>query len=489
MNGFAPSEAERALPEARGRCEPDPHLDALEAQITELAAHIHAATYRLLVLLAEFDRRLGWGHWGVRSCAHWLNWKCGIGLNAAREKVRVARSLEGLPLIAESFRKGQVSYSKVRAMTRVATPENEDYLLEIARHGTASHVERLVRHVGTVRRGLEARRANETQAARYLRFHEAEDGSMVLEARLPPEAGQLMKQALGAAAEALYVAGKDQDVSAVTSLSRSAYLPPDPWEALHGDKSPCDRPCGESEPIEARRADALTLMAETLLRHGPGTRSGGERHALVVHVDAPVLDETTEDGRASLEDGTPLPLESIRRLGCDAGFIRLLEDSEGMPLDVGRKTRTIPPAIHRALKLRDGGCRFPGCTARLFVEGHHIRHWADGGETSLANLVSLCRYHHRLVHEEGYAVEKTGRNAFAFTRPDGTAIHRVPEDLSENVTAETSDNDLEALNGESGLAIDSHTCESLWDGTVIDWGMAVDGVMARDGLLNLDIPP
>ena len=117
---------------------PSCSLDSLEHQITELAAHIHAANYRLLCLIAEFDRREGWCQWGILSCAHWLNWKCGIGLGAARDKVRVARSLESLLRISEAFRSGQVSYSKVRAMTRVATPENETYLLNIAHHGTAA---------------------------------------------------------------------------------------------------------------------------------------------------------------------------------------------------------------------------------------------------------------------------------------------------------------------------------------------------------------
>jgi len=117
---------------------PSCSLDSLEHQITELAAHIHAANYRLLCLIAEFDRREGWFQWGILSCAHWLNWKCGIGLGAARDKVRVARSLESLPNISEAFRSGQVSYSKVRAMTRVATVENETYLLNIAHHGTAA---------------------------------------------------------------------------------------------------------------------------------------------------------------------------------------------------------------------------------------------------------------------------------------------------------------------------------------------------------------
>jgi len=131
---------------------PYEHIESLGHQITELAAHIHAATYRLLVLIHEYDNFAGWEGPGMKSCAHWLNWKCGISLGAAREKVRVAHALAELPKISAAFRRGQVSYSKVRAMTRVADCDNEDYLLMIARHGTATHMERLVRQFRRVER-------------------------------------------------------------------------------------------------------------------------------------------------------------------------------------------------------------------------------------------------------------------------------------------------------------------------------------------------
>ena len=206
-------------------------LETLEHQITELAAHIHAANYRLLCLIAEFDRREGWFQWGILSCAHWLNWKCGIGLGAARDKVRVARNLGSLPNISEAFRTGQVSYSKVRAMTRVATPENEHYLLNIARHGTAAHVERLVCNYRKVQRIAERQRANTLHEERCVKFHHDTDGALVLEARLPPETGAIVLEALAAAGEAMYVRRRDLDAaeqvearrknSAESSLSES----------------------------------------------------------------------------------------------------------------------------------------------------------------------------------------------------------------------------------------------------------------------------
>ena len=201
---------------------PSPSLDALERQITELSANIHAATYRLLCLIAEFDRRKGWAQWGVLSCSHWLNWKCGIGVVAAREKLRVAHSLEALPAIAEAFRIGEVSYSKVRAMTRVATPENQDYLLQIARHGTASHVERLVGKYRRVQRDAEAQRANALHYNRYLRFRHAEDGALLIEARLAPEVGELVLKALAAAGEALYARRRSAEEAVKTESNVSA---------------------------------------------------------------------------------------------------------------------------------------------------------------------------------------------------------------------------------------------------------------------------
>ncbi|MGK7297043.1 MAG: DUF222 domain-containing protein, partial [Candidatus Wenzhouxiangella sp. M2_3B_020] len=190
-------------------------LHELESEITELAAHIHAATYRLLELIREFDEREGWGGPDLKSCAHWLNWKCGIGLGAAREKVRVAHALKDLPQISSAFRRGSISFSKVRAMTRVATPENEKTLLRIARHGTASHMERLVRQFRTVKR-IEALEAEEQRHdLRSLDWHVDDDGSYVFRGRLTPEQGERVVQAIESAMDEEYRERKD--VSAETS--------------------------------------------------------------------------------------------------------------------------------------------------------------------------------------------------------------------------------------------------------------------------------
>ena len=191
----------------------------------------------------------------------------------------------------------------------------------------------------------------------------------------------------------------------------------------------------------------------------------------------------TESGRRSeLEEGPFLATETARRLACDASIVPVVEDKDGMPLNVGRKTRSIPPAIQRALNSRDGGCVFPGCLSRHYVEGHHVKHWAHGGETSLENLLQLCHHHHRLVHEGGFHVQSSDANSFVFTRPDGRTVDPVPAMDSAQSTDATS---VERSNRECGLHIDADTGVTLWDGTIMDYHMAVDSLLACDDALIL----
>jgi Domain of unknown function (DUF222)/HNH endonuclease len=352
----------------------------LEAQITELVGHLNAANRRWLALIAEFDRRKGWHDGLTRTCAHWLNWKCGIDMGTAREKVRVAHALERLPSIGASMGRGELSYSKVRALTRVACPATEALLLNIALHGTAHHVETVVRQFRRVQEAAEMSREARQQANRRLTCSYDHDGSMVINARLPAEIGAVVISALDAAMSDFPLPRLGNDVSAETVAE--------------------DRPS-----TSARRADALGVLAESFLKNGPEALSGGERHHIVVHVDSESL-QARAAGRCELDDGPAIPVETARRLSCDASVVKILEDSEGEPLDVGRKTRTIPPSLRRALKSRDKGCVFPGCTHKRYVDGHHIHHWAEGGETKLSNLVSLCRTHHR-GHERHALARRT----------------------------------------------------------------------------------
>ena len=380
--------------------------DALEREITDLCAQINAASYRLLQLIAELDDTGPWGTWGLQSCAHWLNWRCGIGMNAAREKVRVAHALKSLPEISSAFASGRLSFSKVRALTRIADGTNEAELLELAQHATAAQVEKLVRAyrsvVGRADRLAEREQAGTRHAARELNYYHDDDGCLVIHARLPAEEGAVVLQALNAAMDAQRPEEDDDaanDVTAVTSKDENRFA--------------------------QRRADALTTMAETTLRHGPAALSSAERYQVVVHVTAETL-AAGEDGRCELECGQCLAPDTARRIACDGSLLRITDDAAGYPLDIGRKTRAVPPAIKRALRSRDGGCCFPGCTHDRFVDAHHIRHWANGGETSLDNLALLCRRHHRLVHEGGFGVERIAGGALRFTRPDGRVIAEHP---------------------------------------------------------------
>ena len=235
-----------------------------------------------------------------------LNFKCGFGMNSARERLRVAYALGDLPKISEKFSQGAISYSKVRAITRVADSSNDDYLLMIAHHGTAHHVERFVAQYRRAKKLQDAEFANDLHLKREVTYYYDHDGCLVMKARIPADQGELIVKALEMAIE-------ENDVTAETS----------------------------------------------------------------------------------------------RRIGCDCSTTILKEDEQGEPLSIGRRSRTIPPPMRRALKARDGGCRFPGCTNHKFVDGHHIIHWADDGETSLDNLVLLCRHHHHLVHEGGFDCKRS----------------------------------------------------------------------------------
>lgn len=418
-------------------------LERLEAEITELAANLWAATCRWLLLVGELDRREGWKSWGCRSCAEWLSWRCGVELGTAREQVRVGRTIAELPEIRAAFGAGELSYSKVRALTRVATPSTEGELVELARHATAAHLERIVRAYRAVRQREELESANERHARRYLRFDWDDDGSLVIRGRLSPEDGALLIAALEVARDEGRV--PDENVSAETSI-----------ELRH-----------------TSQADALVVLAETMLRGGSASGTGAPRAQVVVHVDAATLAHDRDGDRCELEDGPSLPPETIRRLGCDAGVVTMVDGAHGEALAVGRKTRSVPPSLRRALRTRDDGCRFPSCTQRRFVDAHHIRHWARGGETSLANLVLLCRHHHRLVHEGGYRVEPLSGD-LVFRRPDGGAVPATTRRV-------VSSADVVEQNRRRGIETGPHTCGALWRGEALDLGLAADALLCLDG--------
>ena len=384
-------------------------IDELDCGIRRLACHINAATYELLVLVRQFDERAGWLQWGLDSCAEWLHWRCDLSMSAAREKVRVAHALKTLPKIASSFSTGELSYSKVRPLTRVARSDNEESLLEFALNTTASRVEERCRELrcGTAESVSEANRAYANRSLRV--FRNAERGTMSITIELPLETGELLDKALD---RARYERAPARD----TSASQTPGFIDECWAAL--------------------QAVALVAIANAYLS-GNGEQSActSDNYLVTVHVDRSAL--VNGDGRSSL------PLESVKRLCCDGDAIVIVENEEGDPLNVGRKTRTVPTAIKRALQARDKSCVFPGCHHTRFVDAHHVEHWSAGGETSLDNLMLLCSHHHQLVHEVGFSIERDYQNRWFFKRPDGRAVpscgYRAQDTIDEGIDDDISE--------------------------------------------------
>jgi hypothetical protein len=372
----------------------------LGEEIAETAAMIDAATHRFLTQLREFDRIGGWETTGTQSCAHWLSWRVGMDLGAAREKVRVARALEGLPMIDGALRGGEISYSKVRAMTRVANAGNEEMLLTMARQTTGSQLEKICRLTRQVQAGESSPRDDEGR--RYVQSRATDVGMVSIQLRVhPDEAARVLRA----------------------------------WNEI-----------GEGNP-----ADGDVRAAEAALVGGAVVRPPIEA---VVHIDADTLAGHTDEG-----DG--ISAETSRCLLCDCSVVPMLE-REGDTIDVGRKTRTIPAALRRALEARDRTCRFPGCSNRRWLDGHHIQHWIEGGETNLANTILLCRFHHRFLHEhhfticDGHFFDSQGRQV----APQGARPRRECDRRWPGISAGSN--------------------QPQWDGLPVDYELCVDAVLATN---------
>jgi hypothetical protein len=540
----------------------DGEVELLGERIAEQAAHLDAATHRLLADLREFDARGGWHTQGAQSCAHWLAWRVGWDPVTARDRVRVARKLGEFPATDDALRRGELSYSKVRAILRVATPANEAMLLECARLSTASQLEKLSRKYARVQAHGKDARPEDDEPRRYVRRRDTEDGMVKLEAVLHPDEAELVwamldhaaKQIVresppplptGDSAEARIVANlttctdarRDTacpiggsaearivaDLTTCTDARRGTACPTsdsaeasdvagtatgpaaahtacptgDSAESVGSGAYPAARPAGEGstpppEPAPARppsglrqaadaakrafnRADALLVVAQSYLR---GDRPN--RAPVDVMLTIPVSD---------LREGAPDPAdigcmrdsciaaETARRLSCDAGVIEVVEDVHGVPLSVGRKRRTIAGSIKRALLKRDTACTYPGCTNRIFLEGHHVRHWADGGETTLENACLLCSHHHRYVHEYSYRIELGADGRPQFRDPRGRIVTAVP---TWPTTPDLGWPTIREANEALEIDADSIACE--WDGTPMRYGTVVDQLVTIDGL-------
>jgi 5-methylcytosine-specific restriction endonuclease McrA len=378
----------------------------------------------------------------------------GLDLGAARERVRVARALKTLPLFAGALATGELSYAKVRALTRVATPETEARLLAVGRAGIAAHVERIVRGWRRVDRQAEEKETARRHASRAIHLYQDESGMVVVRGRLDPEVGALFMRALAAARETLYQRARRTNADTVV---------PDP---------------AAGPPTRAQQqADALAVLAETALHQELDPGASSDRYQVVVHVDAAVLADPEQPGQSVLEEGVHVSAGTSRRLACDASRVVMRHDADGRTVEVGARTRTIPPALRRALHHRDRSCRFPGCGVQA-GQGHHVRHWSQGGPTTLSNLVLLCRRHHRAVHEEGYQVARGPDETFRFRRPDGRVLPEVPP--CAEVPADPV-GVLRARHDALGIRPSPRTACPGWLGERLDVGWAIDVLHPRAG--------
>jgi hypothetical protein len=378
-----PADDSRVVPDERS-------VDELDAAIGRLVRQMNADSHRMLVLVREFDDRFGWKKWTFKNCAEWLAWRASISLSTAREKVRSAHTLRTLPAISAAFAEGRLSYSKVKALTRVAHLHDEDLLLAYALDATVPQVEERCRQIRNVAPASthDARRAWEHRSLTVWR--DEARGTMRLNVEVPIEEGELIVRALDCAVAGGEVT-TDVDPAAVAESKGTAW--------------------------RAQQADALVAVVKSYL--DGGDREGGataDYYQVVVHTDAESL--TRGAGYADL------PIATVQRLLCDCSFVTVIEDAKGNPLAAGRKQRTVSTPLRRALYARDRGCTFPGCHRTRYLDGHHLRHWIDGGETAPNNMTLLCTHHHRLLHEGAFRIVKELDDSLRFVTVDGRTIPR-----------------------------------------------------------------
>ena len=312
-------------------------LDDLETDLISLSSHINAQEYEFLVLLREFDLRQGWKAYLFSHCSEWLNMKCGMAPGTAREKLRVANALFDLPQTSTAFKNGDLSYSKARYLSRVATPVNEEHLLDFAIEATASQVERHCMELRNVQRSASTGDANRLHENRYLSCSPHSDGSVTLSVELPKETADLVMKALE-----LAVPQMEED-------------------------APRDGRPPRASMLLQQQADALVEIAKSYLAGGSNKKScTADHYQVTVHVDEKALRDHPD-----AETKSDLPIETVRRLCCDGSLVPVTEDADRNPLNVGRKHRVVQPALKRALLARDKCCRFPGCTHEKWLDAHH----------------------------------------------------------------------------------------------------------------------
>jgi hypothetical protein len=360
--------------------------DQLIQGLDALHVRVSGAQRRLFTLIAEADRREAWRDAGARDMAHWLSMRYGISWWKANRWIRAAHALEGLPGIAEAFSSGDLSIDKVVELTRFATAETEQRLIRWAMGVSAAGIRR--------RADLAARPSEEEARAaerdRFVSWWYLDEGRRLgLEAELPASQGAVVARALDRMAHTLPVMPGEED-------------------ACYAD---------------ARRADALVALCSARIAADP------DRATVVVHASVEAL--VAADRSCEVEGGGVIHPETTRRLLCTARVQAVLEDADGDPVRVGRLSREPPAWMLRQLRYRDRECRFPGCGARRFTQAHHVVWWEHGGPTDLDNLVLVCTFHHKLVHEFGWSVRRQRDGTVDWFRSDGSWYHPGPAPPSE----------------------------------------------------------
>lgn len=457
-------------------------VDALADDIATLVASIDAATHKLLTAIRQFDAERGWALQGAKSMVTWLTWRTGCSPHTAREYLRAARALGELPKMDAALREGAINFSKVRAMTRVATPENEELLLSYAETATGAQLEKVCSSFQSVRKKYDPTAAPTLtdEDHRYIRRRIKRDGTIVLEVRVLPDEADAIMKAIRLTKDELEAEHRIPEGTPPSPENVPEGTSPSPENVPEGTPpSPDpnhlnDENVPEGTPPAISLPDALVAMAHqklaTLEEKTPPPKKKGrpkrsptaKRRELLIHLRT--SDLVKGAFTAELHDGVPLDGATFCRLACDTGVVVAHTSDDGDPLDVGRRRRTIPPALMRALRLRDRGCTFPGCTHLAFVEAHHLEHWSNGGTTSKDNLVLLCHTHHVALHEGGFSAElKDG--AFVFRDPDGRPIPAYPKPATPKPTPPIDDPKTNLIR---------------WDGRPMNLMDAVSGLVKRD---------
>lgn len=402
----------------------------LEDGICLRAGRIAAAQAELLAWIAEFDRRQGWSGPGMLSCAHWLSWRVGLSGGAAREQVRVARRLEELRVLREAFADGRVSYSKVRAISRVAEPEDGIDWVSLARHSSAAQLEKLAAGVARAR-SYEEDRADPEWAAWRLRTRVRYDdrGGFTMTISGPAHLLPVVREGLDARkAELAREQERSQVAPAVDKAPARAQTQPSVTSADDGGKGgvSAETPTAAPEPTDADALVSLAQDALTAEQAAHPTAARRRRPQL-----SPQIDPLS--GWARQTDGELLPPSSVRAVlrslpgRGKRPSLRPVTSRDCRRHDLGRTRREASLALRELLGTIDGErCRFPGCTRRRNLHAHHLAFWSDGGGTDLDNLVVVCARHHTLVHATGFALVLHPDRRLEVRTADGVPVLHHP---------------------------------------------------------------